>query len=122
MKNNMDHSNINSQIESKYKNANTVRFCKKCLEIGIEWANIKMSKGMFMGLEDNRRTRSFLKSECVEYIKSNLRSRYNSTFLAIIFPIILNMIIQWIATMIINNIFSQKVPYKQCKSPRETES
>lgn len=117
----MDYSNIQAQIESKYKNTNRHRFCKKCLEIGTEWANIKMSQGMFMGLEDNQRTRSFLKQECVEYIKSKLKPKKTGLLFTFILPIILNMIIQWIAGLIIDNIFNQKVPSIQCKSPRETE-
>lgn len=123
MSNKMDYSNIQRQIKFKYKNADRVRFCEKCLEIGTEWANIKMSQGMFMGLEDNQRTRSFLTQDCVEYIKSQVKpKRKTGLFISFILPIILNMIIQWIASLIVDNIFSQKVPSIQCKSPRETES
>ena len=115
----MYFSEIQREIESKYKKNNRQKIAEKCLQLGEEWTRIvsggfgDFSRFRVPAGADPQAYKKDLKAECTQYIKDNLDPDEVKNFVPIwvlpfIFQVFLSTIISWIVRRIFDNMFEKE--------------
>jgi len=102
----MIFKNARNKINKKYKDEKHRKIARICLELGGEWATIKMGNVRLHSEFKNPKNRRRYKKECRAYIVKNYdMSDIASGFLiTFALSILIKIIADWIASLIIDGL------------------
>lgn len=101
-----DFSDIEGEIEFRYKDKERRILAQKCLQYATEWATIACAGGV---TKEDFRSKKFLKENCknfvIEAIKNDKDLKYGSVILTIIILyVVLPVILRWILERIFSKL------------------
>ena len=104
----MMYQYLMKDVEKEYKDKNCRKIAQIALDLGEQWTNI-VSVSKHLDLKDRKRKKQY-KKECAKYIKANFdKSQFaGSFFVALILPFLIKIVVNWIASLIIDSLFNDR--------------